>query len=193
MDDPDYAVKYQEGAEKTDPIGKIKQASDARFLNGASGTYVSGGLSYRPDTGNAAIIDVGAELYTTSYLTQRVSLMGTAGFDQASLGVDAGIRLQSPTRLAPFVGLGVYTGMNWETVDADDDGLDNDDDGSTDELGEEDIDYDWALAAIYPELGAHFWWTPRLRFTGFGRYWITSDGRDSDTWILGGGIAVFNK
>lgn len=193
MDDPGYAVKYREGAKKTDPLGKIKQASDARFLNGANGTFVSGGLSYRGDTGNAATIDIGKELYTTSYLTQRISLTGAAGFDQTSLGLDGGIRLQPPTRLAPFVGVGGFVGMNWETVDADDDGIDNDDDGFTDEFDEEDTEYDLTLASIYPEVGAHFWWTPRWRLTGFGRYWITTDGRDSDTWMVGGGVAVFRK
>lgn len=193
MEHPEYAKKYAEGVPKSDPIGKVKQASDARFLNGASGTYVSAGAAYRSNSGGGFVADVGSENYLTSYLTQRLSLSGAAGWDQASIGLDTGLRLQTPTRLAPFVGVGGYLGMNWETVDADDDGVDNDEDGATDELGEEDTEYDLTMASIYPEVGAHFWWTPHARLTGFGRYWVTTDGRESDAWIVGGGLAIFRK
>ncbi|MCC9655693.1 hypothetical protein [Rhodopirellula halodulae] len=191
MEHPEYAKKYADGAPKSDPLGKVKQASDARFLADAKGTYVSAGAAYRSNTGAGGSLEVGSESYLTSYMTQRMSLAATAGWDQASLGVDTGLRLQTPTRLAPFVGVGGYVGMNWETVEADDDGIDNDEDGHTDEFGEEDTEYDLALASIYPELGAHFWWTPQVRLTGFGRYWVTTNGRDSDAWIVGGGLAIF--
>jgi hypothetical protein len=29
--------------------------------------------------------------------------------------------------------------------------------------------------------------------TGFGRYMVTTEGRDDDDWLVGGGIAFFAK
>ncbi|KAA5547327.1 hypothetical protein FYK55_00390 [Roseiconus nitratireducens] len=194
MDDADYAVKYADGAPKGDVPGKIKQAMDARFLKGASGLFVSGGYTYRPESDNSLLsVDVGAESYLTSYLTGRASLMGMGSEDDWFTGVDAGLRLQTPSRLAPFVGGGVYAGAAHETVDASGDGIDNDDDGWIDEYREEKERFSGAFAAIYPEVGAHFWWTPQIRLTSYGRYMIATEGRDADDWMLGIGLAVFSK
>ncbi len=120
MEDPEYAAKYIDGAEKTDISGKIKQAADARFQSGSSGMFVSGGVYTRPDAKTAlGAIDVGIESYATSFLTMRGSLMAAAGDDDWFTGLDLGLRLQSPTRLAPFVGVGTFTGYAEEVVPAD--------------------------------------------------------------------------
>ena len=68
-----------------------------------------------------------------------------------------------------------------------------DEDGFTDERGEDKERFSGFLASVYPEVGSYFWWTPNVRFTGFGRYMITTEGRDDDDWLVGGGIAVFTK
>ena len=194
MEDPDYAEKYAKGAEKTDIAGKIKQASDARFQNGTSGFFVSGGAFARPDTDRTlGAIDIGLETYCTSYLTARGSLMLMGNDEDVFTGADLGMRLQSPTRLAPFVGGGFFGGYAREVVPAADDGIDNDDDGFTDERGEDKERFSGMLAAIYPEVGGHFWWTPNVRLTGFGRYMVTTEGRSADDWLVGGGIALFTK
>ena len=194
MEDPDYAAKYADGASKSDIGGKIKQAADARFLDGASGFYVSGGASSRPDAGSELIgLDVGMEGYGTSFSTTRISLGLMSDGDDIFTGVDTGLRIQTPTRLAPFVGVGLFGGYARETVPAEDDWIDNDDDGFTDERGEDRERFSGGLAGIYPELGGHFWWTPNVRLTGFGRYLVTTEGRDEDDWWLGGGLAVFTK
>lgn len=193
MDDPEYASKYADGAPKTEPLQKIKQAADARFLEKASGIFVSGGITRRPDADNNLFaIDVGGEHYLTSYLTGRVSLVGMVNDDWFT-GADAGMRLQTPTRLAPFVGLGIFGGWARETVDASDDWIDNDDDGFTDEYGEEKKRVSGSYFAAYPETGFHLWWTPRIRLTTYGRYLISDDGRDSDDWMFGTGIAIFTN
>ena len=101
-------------------------------------------------------------------------------FEQIALAADTGIRLQTPTRLTPFIGAGGYAGVDWEKVDATEGRVDNDNDGSNDELGEQETDFTALFATIYPEAGCHFWWTPRVRLTDSGRYWFTTDGRDSD-------------
>jgi hypothetical protein len=194
MDDPEYAEKYCDGAEKGDLLGKLKQAADARFQEDASGLFVSGGYSLRADDDDGLFaIDIGAESYFASYVTGRASLMGLGNGEDWFTGVDAGLRLQSPSRLAPFVGAGVFGGYAKEVVPAGDDWIDNDDDGFIDESGEDDERLSGALAAIYPELGAHFWWNPNVRLTGFGRYLVTTDGRSSDDWLFGVGLAVFTN
>ncbi len=194
MDDADYAAKYCDGAERWDIPGKLKQALDARFLDGATGMFASGGYTYRPDSDHSLMsLDVGGEAYMTSYLTGRASLMGMVNEDDWFTGADVGLRVQTPSRLAPFVGTGVYAGAARETVDASDDGIDNDDDGWVDENREKKKRFSGAFAAVYPEVGAHFWWTPRIRLTSYGRYMIATEGREADDWMLGVGLAVFSK
>jgi hypothetical protein len=193
MDDPVYAEKYADGAEKTDVVGKVKQASDARFVEGTSGLYASAGSSAWGDGTGMVGGEVGVDVYGTSYWTGRTALVGFANEEDGYLGLDLGTRLQLPSRLAPFVGVGMFAGYAEKTVVRDRDGEDNDEDGIIDERGEEDERISGAIGAIYPETGVHFWWTPRLRLTGFGRYLITTDGRASDDWLLGGGVALFNR
>lgn len=194
MEDFEYAEKYAEGAERGNLLGKLKQASDARFQDDAQGFFVSTGFAKRKEVEDGLLaIDVGAEKYLTSYLTGRASLTGMVNDEDWYTGVDTGLRLQSPSRLAPFVGVGLFGGGAKETVLADDDGIDNDDDGSIDERREKDTRFSGGLAAIYPEVGAHFWWTPQLRFSGYGRYMLTSEGREHDDWLIGFGLAVFTN
>ncbi|TWT98995.1 hypothetical protein [Neorhodopirellula pilleata] len=192
MDHPEYSEKYAEGAEKSDIPGKIKQAADARFLDGSSGWFVSGGLTAIGQSSNPmGSLEVGYAGYQTSYFTQRVGLVAAANDDDFFLGGELGVRFQTPTRLAPFLGLGIFTGVASTTESAEDDHEDNDSDGSVDERGEERVNFDGALSAFYPEIGAHFWWTSRLRISGFGRYLVTTEGRDADAWYYGVSFAVF--
>ena len=194
MDDPEYAEKYCDGAEKSDVLGKLKQASDARFQEDATGLFVSGGYSKRSDDEDGLFaVDVGAEGYFTSYLTGRASLMGMGNGEDWFTGADVGMRLQTPSRLAPFVGVGLFGGFAREIVPADDDWVDNDDDGFIDERGEDDKRISGSLAAFYPEVGAHLWWTPRVRLTSYSRYVMTTEGRDADDWLFGIGLAIFTN
>lgn len=194
MDDPEYADKYCDGADKTDLLGKLKQASDARFMDQATGNYLGGGYTIRGDDDEGlGALDLGTEAYVMSAVTTRASLTLMANGEDLFTGADGGFRLQTPSRLAPFVGLGMFAGAARETVPARDDFIDNDDDGAIDELGEEDERFTGALAAVYPELGAHFWWNANTRLTAYGRYMVTTDGRESDDWLCGIGIACFNN
>jgi len=194
MEDPEYAQKYADGADKSDIPGKIKQAADARFLDGATGFYVSGGALSRPDSDRGMLGgEIGYEGYATSFLTARGSLMGIGNQEDWFTGLDGGLRLQSPTRLAAFTGAGVFVGAANEMVPATDDSIDNDDDGFVDEAGEKRERLSGMLVGIYPEVGAHFWWTPAVRLTGYGKYMVTSEGRSGDDWLIGAGIAIFSN
>jgi hypothetical protein len=194
MQDAEYAEKYCDGADKSDVLGKLKQAADARFQDDACGLFVSGGYAKRSAAEDGlAAIDVGGEAYLTSSVTGRISWMGMGNGDDWFTGADAGVRLQTPTRLAAFVGAGVFAGYAEETIPADDDWKDNDDDGLVDERGEDDERISGTLATVYPELGAHFWWTPKVRLTSYGRYMVTTEGSSASDWQFGVGLAIFTN
>ena len=102
-------------------------------------------------------MELGHEVYDTSYLSHRVSLSGLAGDNNPAFGAKAGIRLQTPTRLASFVGVGGFGGIR--TIDAVTLGLDawNDSNNPLDLLDDEPITESViGLATFYPEAGAHF-------------------------------------
>ena len=94
--------------------------------------------------------------------------------------------------MAPFIGTGLFGGVASQTVAADNDGVDNHDDLSIDEPDEKKSRISGALIGVYPELGVHFWWSPKVRFTGYGRYLVTTEGREADSWLYGVGVALMS-
>ncbi len=194
MDDLEYAAKYEEGAEKGDVVGKVKQAVDARHVKGLGGWFVSGGGQFLGKSDFPIVgAEVGYEYYPTSYYSQRISGLLLSDSNQGFAGVDVGARLQSPTRLAPFAGVGMYNGFSRGEIDSDQDGLDNDDDGAIDEKGEKNSIVDGYVVAVYPEFGAHFWLNGSGRITMYTRYFVTSEGRSQDQWLLGGQATIFSR
>jgi len=194
MNDPVYAEKYQRGAEQGDLLGKAKQALDARHTEGLGGPYLGGGAQVHPRSGSAmGGLELGAEGYVTNWLTGRGALSLFAGTDDLYGGLDLGLRVQAPTRIAPFVGLGTFHGASRRIEDADDDGIDNDADGWFDEYGETKESFDGWLSSIYPEVGTHFWLNGNWRLTGYGRYLITTEGRRHDDWLLGLQLTGFSR
>jgi hypothetical protein len=194
MDDPVYAEKYEKGAERGDLLGKAKQALDARHTEGLGGRYFGGGAQINPRSGSPmGGLESGAEGYPANWMTGRGALSLFAGEDDAYGGLDLGLRLQSPTRVAAFVGVGTFHGASRKVEDADDDGIDNDDDGWIDEYGEDKESFDGWLSSIYPEIGTHLWINGRWRLTGYGRYLITTEGRQHDDWLLGIQLARFSR
>ena len=194
MDDPVYAEKYEAGAERGDLVGKAKQALDARHTEGMGGLYLSGGAQVRPDVDRAmAGAEVGIERYMTSYATARGALSAYLGVDEGFAGLDLGMRLQTPTRIAPFVGVGTFQGGSRGVELAHWDGVDNDGDGFIDEFGEEKSTVDNWLSVVYPELGAHLWIDGNWRLTTYGRYLVTSEGRKHDDWLMGLQLTCFGR
>jgi len=194
MDDPVYAEKYEFGARRGDLLGKAKQALDARHTQGLGGLYFGGGAQVRPDSGHAmGGAELGVEGYLTSCITARGALSGYLGEDEGYGGLDLGVRLQTPTRIAPFIGVGTFQGGSRGVELAHWDGLDNDDDGLIDEYGEKKSTIDGWLSTVYPEVGAHLWVDGNWRLTGYGRYLVTSEGRKQDDWLLGLQLTCFRR
>lgn len=194
MDDPTYAAKYAEGVPKRDVLGKLKQAIDARHTAGLEGMYFGGGTQWRNDyESTLAGIEIGTEAYPDSWFSQRVGFSGFLGHDDWYAGIDSGARIQLPTRLAPFAGLGMFHGLSTTREDATRDGEDNDDDGLVDEYGETAVVPDGWLSTVYPELGIHFWPAGQARLTVYARYLVSSEGRNYDDWLAGFQFTAFER
>ena len=159
----------------------LKQSADARFVKGRSAGYI--GIAGTDDPTTLGL-EIGGAKYRSASFEQRAGIKGLLGTGDSDLfgGLDLGVRLQSPSRLAPFIGLGTYLGISAFPRSAEDDNLDNDDDGSIDELGETTRH---AFAAVYPELGAHFWLKHDVRATLSAQYHISTAGRDHNYWFFG--------
>jgi len=182
MDDPDYAEKYAQpyGDDKSSRM--LKQLVDARHVDDKSGWSLSSGAGGSPATLGASI---GGFFFPAPWSEVGYSFTGLAGTGAQDwfIGPEASVRIQTPTRVAPFVGAGGFIGANRFSQRADGDGVDNDNNGFIDELGEEDEVYK-AFVAVYPEAGLHAWLNGTTRLTASGRYYVTEEGRDDDFWFL---------
>lgn len=197
MDQPEYASKYEhpyteEGRDKIHRLGK--QMVDARYIGGRSGWHLGG--VYQGESPASAGGTIGRFSFSDNGLIERhfgFSGVGGTSIQEGFLGMNGGVRLQSPSRLAPFAGVGGFAGVNWKDVAVvsaaaiiDVITADEDDD---DTLGEALIrtrrGKTHGFAAIYPELGVHYWLNSRTRVTASGSYWISTQGRAQDSWFLG--------
>jgi len=139
---------------------------------------------------------IGGEIGLYRYQSEILSLSGGLSFlaseDLADLftGLNVGARLNTPGPLQAFIGLGVFLGYSKERASADNDWIDNDDDGFTDEYGEEKEIIDNVLGSIYPEAGIHLWISDKTRLTLTAKYQITTEGSDHNFWMYNFGIAI---
>ena len=182
--DPDYARKYSTPYPENDweKFGRMtKQSLDARHISGDGGSYVKGSYSTEPDAGQ---LELGGFRYLNSASEVHGGLSVLAGEEGlwAFPGLDFGVRLQTPSRIAPFVGAGVFGDLSEPLLYAllDDDDFDN-----------EPRKYVHSFAAVYPEVGVHFWLDGKTRATLSAGYYFHSEGRDKDYWLIGftlGGI-----
>lgn len=167
---PAYAEKYPH---HTDNLKRMtRQAVDARHVAGDSGGYVSFDGQDHPLAASASI---GAFHYpekARGSLETYCGLRGllSEGSQPANAGLEVGLRVQSPSRLAPFAGVGGYAG--WM------DGQDEEGPFFIEELSGE-------IGAIYPEVGVHFWATSKLRLTGSAKYYVTSKDNHSEFMLYG--------
>ena len=176
----DYDKKYPL---HTDNVRRMaKQAIDARHVATHGGVYAAGSGSADPVGGGA---ELGVFYYPYAHIETRGGLAGFVFEDNTGLpsilGLSGSVRLQTPSRLAPFVGLGGSIGWAGKEV-ADHDGIDNDDDTFIDESGEQANDYD---IVAFPEAGVHYWVTPQFRLTASASYPLGADYAPKDFLMYG--------
>ena len=167
--DPNYAAKYP--VHSSNLLQMAKQASDARHIKGRSGGYVNSTVGDSPSIVNG---EIGMTSFPSSYSEIRGGLFGALGHHQtlAVGGVSGSVRLHSPTRLSPFVGIGgqIAGGEKPE--------------GWFSEEISEPVGY---FAGVF-ESGVHYWVTPNTRLTGFANFTAPSTGRRNDQWTFGVGF-----
>jgi len=173
MNDPDYAAKYDDPypddrLKKTHRMAK--QIVDARHVEGESGLY--GGAAFAEEPTSAGV-ELGGFGYPKSWLSTRLGLSFLAGTGAKDLftGANLGARVQIPSRFSPFVGTGVYGGFSQKTIEHD--------------CGCRERTADEGFAAIYPEVGTHFWLTGQWRLTTSAAYFFNTEGRNEDFWFFG--------
>jgi hypothetical protein len=145
-----------------------------RDVQYGAGVYGNATFRTRPDAGGA---EVGILGYPIEWLSLQLggSYAGPGQEDAWMVGFHGAARLESPTRVAPYLGLGVFSG--WDL----------------DETIEE---YDVLrpgrgyFAAVYPEAGLHVWITKNLRVSGGAAYYVTTEGRDADFALLSVGAGA---
>lgn len=179
MDDPTYARRYSNAYPSNDAeklYRKLKQSSDARHLADSTAVYFGTGASDAPFTIGA---DLGLLRYASDSIEQRIGLRGLAGTGEEDLmlGIDSGLRFQLPTRVTPFVGVGLLGAWSISGTPAEDDNRDNDGDDSIDEDGEKSLKL---YAALYPEIGVSWWLNSRNRATLSVQHHFSTSGRDED-------------
>jgi hypothetical protein len=193
--DPDYARKYPKSG---GGIGKrIKQAVDARHLDMKDGGFVAGGSS---QDGQAVWADFGMMHYREPWKESYLAFSGLYSDDlhDAFFGGKLGTRIQSPSRLAPFAGVGGFAGLFhkgtahdalWFTQhedEDDDEGFFFDDDCDCDESewdpGDDGLH---PMFAVYPEVGIHYWLNSDTRISASLSYLVSTEGRDYDYLLLG--------
>ncbi|WP_146445248.1 hypothetical protein [Botrimarina colliarenosi] len=152
--DPAYARKYAHHTE--DPARVVKQALDARQVAGRSGYYTRTMVSDDPAASDFAVGKLVYPPHLDGAVEASFGLRGSAveGGGGAG-GLELGGRLQTPTRLAPFVGVSVFGGAApSDYLDAlSDDGFNSDEEHTK------------AAFAVAPEVGVHYWLSPQWRLT----------------------------
>jgi hypothetical protein len=174
MDYPEYADKYDapypdEHWEKWKRMGK--QMADARYVAEETGWYGSLGGGVNEDAA-AFLASAGCVVFPTSWSETRLGLGGAVASAPGGLfgGVEGGLRLHTPTRVAPFVGCGGYIGAT--DVAGDEDDLWDDDDDAN------------GIGAVYPEVGTHFWLNGSTRVSLSASRWFTTMDGDHDLWVF---------
>ncbi|ODA36838.1 hypothetical protein [Planctopirus hydrillae] len=184
MDHQDYARKYgkpyeERGARKLKRMAK--QASDARFLEDDTGLTAEVMGAGDPLFMGGAL---GVNHYFTPAFSGRANIFGalsephTEGF---LVGLDAGVRLNSPSRFSPFVGVGAMAGYTEREIEISDSLTIST--GSSQQKCQETS----SMMAIYPEVGATFWLNGHTAIQGYGRYLISTDSHSQD-WMCGIGM-----
>ena len=178
MDHADYQKKYEQpyAGGHVEKWGRMaKQMLDARHVSDDSGCYVGGAGSNFRD--NAAVgAEVGVTNYSTPWLSSKMALAGqlNSGASNGFVGLNTAVHVSTPTRVAPFVGAGLFGGVDVSTV--------------IDSLNDEESTSTQFLGAAYPEAGVHVWLNGRTRLSASASYWVTTSAHDHDFWYYGLGL-----
>ncbi len=176
MDDARYADRFS-GPYSKRPLNKLlrqgEEIIDARFQEGRSGLYTGAGIATRQLA--AAVGEVGMTWLPTSWSTMRVGVEGmlAEGLPTYLTGGIVGVRLHSPTRFSPYVGVAGMAGVSDTSTTAQSTYIDKQ--GNLVQEGDRVPGVTKGLAAIIPEVGMSYWFTSRVRLNVGASYYMTTD------------------
>ena len=176
MDDARYADRFS-GPYSKRPLNKLlrqgEEIIDARFQEGRSGLYTGAGIATRQRA--AAVGEVGVTWLPTSWSTVRIGAEGMLadGLPTYLTGGIVGVRLHSPTRFSPYVGVAGMAGVADTSTTAQSTYIDKQ--GNIVQEGDRVPGVTKGLAAIIPEVGMSYWFTSRVRLNVGASYYMTTD------------------
>ena len=182
MDDARYADRFS-GPYSKRPLNKLlrqgEEIIDARFQEGRSGLYTVAGIATRQRA--AAVGEVGMTWLPTSWSTMRIGVEGMLadGLPTYLTGGIVGIRLHSPTRFSPYVGVAGMAGVADTSTTAQSSYIDKQ--GNIVQEGDRVPGVTKGLAAIIPEVGLSYWFTSRVRLNVGASYYMTTDAGSGST------------
>jgi hypothetical protein len=146
--------------------------SPGRF--GAVGVYGAGDTSPQ---GKGSGGEIGL-IYNDAWWDAKLGFAGqySAGSKAIFWGPTLAAHVQLPTRISPFVGVGLFGSLTEKGT------------GQFDENFQEISAPEYS--AIYPEAGVNFWLCDYARLTTSASYHFTSAGREHDFWTVGASIAL---
>lgn len=137
--------------------------------------------------------DIGIEHFDVS---DHVSVRGGLSFyatdekPDVLTGFDLGLRLHAGAPISPFIGVGLFAGSSEQEVPAENDGIDNNNDGFIDERGETETVVKDVMAAFYPEAGVQIWFTRDIGLAFSAKYHMTTEGSEYRYWIRSLGFFI---
>jgi hypothetical protein len=142
--------------------------------------YTEFGINKHADSFVTTIGSVTREDHISSRI--GLSIMHNSGFEEATyLGLNGGVRVYTHNDFTPFAGIGAFTGYHEKKVLTDDDGFDNNNDGTIDECRESETEYDFIIG-VYPEAGLRYKINRRTSITASAQYHVTSEGSEHNFW-----------
>jgi hypothetical protein len=193
----DYAKDVLDDVGGLDPEEQRELAVETKNVvlapqrHGGIGFYAAGGADPRFSAGGGEL-----GMAVNSYwwdCKAGLALYGSGAADDWFLGPTAAVHVQLPTRLTPFAGVGVFGGYSRTEGVGPNNGYDDNGNDIIDEYGELTEDSYDAFLSIFPEIGVHLWLTDHLRLTASASYHITTEGRNHDFWLVGGGVAILSR
>jgi len=133
-------------------------------------------------------VGAGGEIWENEVVSSRfgVAALGVNKKDGLYGALYAGVRLNVPFVVSPFVGLSVAIGRGY---DKDSEVRDNRNPSIT--FNGEDTRGPYTyIAACYPEAGVRLWLGRRAALVGSVRYFMSTTGRANDSFLYGGSLNV---
>jgi hypothetical protein len=98
-------------------------------------------------------------------------------------GINIGTRIKYSSFITPFLGAGIFSGYSFENKNAENDGIDNDNDNIVDEENEKKEVSDDVIFCFYPEAGFYFQFQNNSKIYFSAKYMISTE-KEADNFYL---------